>query len=833
MILKSHPLTGLESSQEGSRDLFESLFVSSPIGIYVVQDGTLQFANPRFELDTGFSREELLGMPALNLVHPEDRERVRQDSVRMLKGETATPFQYQIVDKAGETKWVLGTIASIQYQGRRAALGYYLDVTEQKRVEEALRTSEERYRTVVENVNDGIAMSVDSVRVFVNKAFLTLHGLTDPSEVIGKPIDLYVRPEDKEEVLRRQRARLSGKQVPKVNESKLVRADGEIRTVQTSAAAVTFGGRPATLAVFRDLTDQKLAEQAVKERTHELETLLKIANLLAQPGDLNEQLHSMLRELTRVSEGFLAGLYVPDEQKKGLVPVAVVRDEVKSQPRRNFIRFGPSWSSVSYKECRIMVKNRYRPDRRRHPHLVRDKIRSFAVLPIVAGKRVIGVVNVFAQKVDNFTPERMRLLTAIVDSIGVFMEQARLLAEEHGRARELQALFEIASILVRPGTFQANVRDMLEVMNEAAQADRSGLRVVDPKQNGLRLVASAGWLGNTSSVPTIQAKGKGLSGAALREHRVVVDNDFSPDKHSPGYVSIPGVRSAVAFPVTIGNRDLGSVIFLSQNEGHFTPDRVKMLTALTEAMGVLMENARLRESVDVERAIQSRKDTFVSIASPELRTPMTALMGFSELLQDDAGPEELRKKWAQTIHIETKRLVSILDDLLNVSHIQANYINLELDALDLPDIAAQVVSSITQVPATHTIKIDDGGVPAVVGDLEKVSQVLRNLIDNAIKYSPAGGPVNIGIKHDPQNRRVVVSVEDHGIGIAPRHQKGLFQSFHRVNVPETVSIRGTGLGLYIVKSLVELMNGEVWMESKLTQGSTFFFALPSLSVQAN
>ena len=117
--------------------------------------------------------------------------------------------------------------------------------------------------------------------------------------------------------------------------------------------------------------------------------------------------------------------------------------------------------------------------------------------------------------------------------------------------------------------------------------------------------------------------------------------------------------------------------------------------------------------------------------------------------------------------------------------------------------------------------------PQVVGDCDKLTQVLANLLDNAVKYSPHGGLVTILARHEPQRERVVVGVRDEGIGIAVGDREQLFGTFHRTRRPETQRTRGTGLGLYIVKSLVELMGSHVWLESELNKGSTIFFSVPT------
>jgi len=238
----------------------------------------------------------------------------------------------------------------------------------------------------------------------------------------------------------------------------------------------------------------------------------------------------------------------------------------------------------------------------------------------------------------------------------------------------------------------------------------------------------------------------------------------------------------------------------------------------------------LMRDITHEREVERRRDAFISTASHELRTPMTSIMGFSELLLNRQVPETTRLGWAEYIHRGSRRLAGILDDMLSVSCIQAGKVALTLDVLGLASVVQEVIPYIQPTTDKHDIVVDiPSDLPRVIADRDKLGQVLTNLLGNAVKYSPQGGQITVSAKPDLDRGRVVVTVADQGIGIAPEDQNRLFTTFHRIQRPETMSARGTGLGLFIVKSLVELMDGEVWVESELHRGSTFLFSLPSVN----
>ncbi len=238
----------------------------------------------------------------------------------------------------------------------------------------------------------------------------------------------------------------------------------------------------------------------------------------------------------------------------------------------------------------------------------------------------------------------------------------------------------------------------------------------------------------------------------------------------------------------------------------------------------------LMRDVTEERELQKRQEAFVYVASHELRTPMTSIMGFSELLLKFSMPEEARKESLDRIYQSSRRLTMILDDLLNVSRIHSGTIAVRAEPVPAEAVAAEVMQGFQLMSQKHRFELhSEAELPRVRADKDKLTQIVTNLVDNAIKYSPRGGTVAIRLRHDRDKHQVVISIADQGLGIAQADIPGLFTTFHRIRRPETETIKGTGLGLYIVKSLVGLMNGEIWVESELDKGTTFSFSLPVAS----
>lgn len=235
----------------------------------------------------------------------------------------------------------------------------------------------------------------------------------------------------------------------------------------------------------------------------------------------------------------------------------------------------------------------------------------------------------------------------------------------------------------------------------------------------------------------------------------------------------------------------------------------------------------LFRDVTKEREVDRRRNEFVSVASHELRTPMSTLLGFSELLLHGDIDEETRRQWLEFMYRDSKRLTSIIDDMLDVSRIQSGKVQVRLEPVSMPELISHVVETARTTTQKHKFQVRlPDELQDVVADRDKATQVLTNLVNNAVKYSPDGGNIIISAASSFEDGMVRISVKDQGLGISKEDQERLFSTFYRVRNSDTESIRGTGLGLYIVRSVLNLMGGDVWVESELNRGSTFHFTLP-------
>ena len=264
--------------------------------------------------------------------------------------------------------------------------------------------------------------------------------------------------------------------------------------------------------------------------------------------------------------------------------------------------------------------------------------------------------------------------------------------------------------------------------------------------------------------------------------------------------------------------------------GSFIHEDIPFLNAIADLIALSIENARLKEELQVTRSLEEAnrlKEELISTLAHEMRTPLTSIKGYSTamLMEEVTFDPETQQEFLQIIDEECDTLQDLIHDLLESSIIDAGLLRLEPQPVRLPRLAQGVTDDIARRTQQHHFLIDfPDDFPIVDADPHRIEQVLRNLLDNAVKYSPQGGLVVV--RGEVRGDEVVVSVADQGRGIAPQHLNRLFEKFFRVESGLGRHVVGSGLGLPIAHTIVESHGGRIWAESQLGQGSTFYFTLP-------
>jgi signal transduction histidine kinase len=286
-------------------------------------------------------------------------------------------------------------------------------------------------------------------------------------------------------------------------------------------------------------------------------------------------------------------------------------------------------------------------------------------------------------------------------------------------------------------------------------------------------------------------------------------------------------------PLLQENQPVGGLVLARRSPGAFAPQVVELLRTFATQSALAIQNARLyraleEKSREVEAASQ-HKSEFLANMSHELRTPLNAIIGFSEVLGEqmfgELNPKQL--EYVGDILSSGRHLLSLINDILDLSKVEAGRLELDLASFDLPTGLENALTLVRERASRHglTVKLEvDERLGTLVGDERKIRQVVLNLLSNAVKFTPEGG--RIEVRAAQADGAVEISVSDTGIGIAPGDQEAIFEEFRQVGSDYARKREGTGLGLTLARKFVELHGGRIWVKSAIGQGSTFTFTLP-------
>ena len=306
--------------------------------------------------------------------------------------------------------------------------------------------------------------------------------------------------------------------------------------------------------------------------------------------------------------------------------------------------------------------------------------------------------------------------------------------------------------------------------------------------------------------------------------------------------TISGVKNSIVFPVLDGELCIGVMIFsLEKDVSEMSEDEKNLIQSFTDIVSLAIHDANLYSNLNSTskkldeankklKELDKLKDEFVSLASHELRTPMTAVKSYTWLVLNNKSGEITPKtrEHLEKVYNSTERLIHLVNEMLDISRIEGGRVQLKLEALDLVQLAREVKDEFAPRASEQNLVMEietDGKISPAAGDRDKIHQVLVNLVGNSFKFTQSGGRVSISVRL--KDNMVEVGIEDTGIGIAKEDQERIFQKFGRVEGSLVISkIGGTGLGLYLSKQYIEMHGGKIWFESEPGKGSTFTFSLP-------
>ena len=292
-----------------------------------------------------------------------------------------------------------------------------------------------------------------------------------------------------------------------------------------------------------------------------------------------------------------------------------------------------------------------------------------------------------------------------------------------------------------------------------------------------------------------------------------------------------GFLEVVGLPLNSGEDILGNLYIMRVRGSGFSSDDREILRSFADQAAIAVHNAQIYARLEHERrrltVADEMKSTFISAVSHELKTPVALIKGYANTMANPGAKwdESTMRESLKVIEEEADRLTDLIDNLLDASRAQSGAFKLSPVELDIDDLVVRIVKKFQLQTKGHTLIADiSKDLPLVYADEARITQVLSNLISNAIKYSPNGGEIRVTGK--TSDTEVIISVADQGKGIAENDQPFVFDRFYRAQDSATQKQSGTGLGLYLAKVFIEAHRGRIWLESDGKSGSTFYFSLP-------
>ncbi|NTV18761.1 MAG: PAS domain S-box protein, partial [Bacteroidales bacterium] len=739
--------------------------------------------NPAFEKMTGLKSEQIIGRTVLEIMPGTESFWIERYGKVALTGE---PSSFESESKE------IGKIFDVKSYcpAPNQFVTIFSDITKRKNSEEQLKISEEKYRSIFENVQDiyyeasfdGIILDVSPSIEIISK------GQIHRGELIGKSIyDFYVNTEDRKTLVNTlmEAGSISDYEVTLLNK------DGSHIPCSISSKLL-YDGNGLPVKIFgsmHDITDRKHAAEKVLLNAERLARMVNIYQYNA--NNIQDFLDYALNEAIALTSSKIGYIYFYDEVKSEFTLNSWSRDVMKEcavadpQTRTALIDTG-IWGEAVRQRKVIMINNFKEPIPLKkgypkgHVHLER-----FLTIPIFDEDKIAAVVGV-ANKESDYDNTDVSQLTIMMSSVWRIVQKKEVEKKVKLLAHSLESVSECVSITDNDDVLMYVNEAFLKTYgyseNELIGKHVSILRPKGAEQesflNILNLTLEGGWRGELLNI-----KKDGTVFPVLLSTSIIKDENKNP-------IALIGV----AIDIT---------------------ELKKNAEELIAAKEKAEENDRL-------------KTAFLHNISHEVRTPMNSIVGFSDLLADpDTLPEE-RKHFAEIIIQNSNQLLSIINDIVNIATIEAGQERAIINPVNINSICNLVYEQfLLKAKNKNIVLIFNNFISSVESDVmtdgTKLTQILTNLINNALKFTEEGY-IELGYSVEGDNLKFFV--KDTGIGIPPEKHEEIFKRFSQLNLAKNYQYGGSGLGLSISKAYVELLGGKIWIHSSPGKGSTFYFTIP-------
>ncbi len=868
-----------------SQEQFSKAFHSNPVAccISTLADGKVLDVNTSFLQTFGYERSEVIGRTAaeLNLwANYRDRQRLlaalqRQSSFRM-----EAPFR----TKSGQKREGLSSFEKVEINGVACLLSMVYDITERKQAELALRQSEERFALVIEGVNDGIwDANLETGACYYSPRWKQMVGYAE-AEIPNHIDSLYkiVHPEDQQRFQQALSDYLAGN-IPEYEiEFRCLQPSGETRWMLARGIALRDEkGHPYRLVgSHTDITERKQADALQQQQMKMAALRADIGTILASSNALSDMLHQCAQILCRYLDAAVVRIWLYDSADQVLVLRASAGMSTHLDGAHSQIQLGCFKIGRIAESRQPLLTNQVQTDEQIHDRdwAVREGMVTFAGYPLLIQDRLLGVVALFSRH--PLPQDAMDEIAAVAKAIALGIDRKLTEAALQERAQRDQAMSRLIRNMHRSLDLETVFRVTTHDLRQALCCDRVVIHQF--MANGHRQF-------RYESVALEWTPMEQLSNFTSRDEAIepipTVLSSQMDSSLGAGIFWVPDIRTAgfdpaalaslehiqakayITVPVCVGSQLWGTLTTYQNDHPRYWSDaEVKLVTQIGNQLGVAIQQAELlrhtREQAaalklakEAADAANQAKSEFLANMSHELRTPLNAILGFTQLMQWDDNLSADQRDYLETINRSGEHLLSLVNDVLEMSKIEAGKHTLNAAPFDLHQLL-KTLHEMVAIRATakglqlvfdlatslpHLIYTDEG----------KLRQILLNLLSNAIKFTPSGQVTLRICQVDPRELGadeysdlkfptappglqatpyvLAIAVEDTGVGIAADELEQLFQPFVQTR-SGLRSQEGTGLGLPITQRFVHLLGGMLSVVSQPNEGSTFTIYLPVLQL---
>jgi signal transduction histidine kinase len=612
----------------------------------------------------------------------------------------------------------------------------------------------------------------------------------------------------------------------------------QIALLQTFAAQAVIAVENVRLFQELEARNRELTE-SLEQQTATGEILRVISR---SPTDVQPVFDVMVRNAVKLCDALFSTVAEVDGEVIRLRASYGFSAERLAKLRPGFAPESPSGTAI--RECRTI----HIPDADASSFrlfLVGRGYQSCLAVPVVREGQAIAAITVGREKRGPFSDRQIALLQTFADQAVIAVENVRLFQELERRTRELSrsvqeltALGEVSRAVSATLDVETVLQTVVSHASRLAAADGGSIFEYDEATQEFQLRATHAYDPELAAVlqtmPPRMGEGVIGSAAARREPMQVADivQEGAYQSRFRDVLLRVGYRALLAVPLVREDHVIGALSVNRKAPGEFAPEVIELLRTFATQSALAIQNARLFREIETkgrELEVASRhKSQFLANMSHELRTPLNAILGYTELLNDGIYGDLPQKAGDVMLRIDRsgKHLLGLINDVLDLSKIEAGQLELALADYSLQEVVHSVVTQVESLVAEKGLALRvvvAPDLPAGRGDDRRLAQVLLNLVGNAIKFTEAG-EVRIGAHRDGD--AFIVAVADTGPGIAEADRQRIFEEFQQADSTSTRKKGGTGLGLSIARRIVELHGGRIWVESTVGRGSTFSFRIP-------